>query len=128
MEFLSPMIWFPLMLLGTEKLLKENKKAILIFSIWYAAMCGFYFLYMTSVVWAVYSLIRAIMTAEKDRKKAFALCLSGTACYLLAIGLAAPIFFPAVYAFLQSAREASHPLQQIRYEGRISAQTKSDRT
>ena len=114
-EFLSPMIWFPLMLLGTERLLREHKKGVLIFSIWYGAMCGFYFLYMTSIVWAVYSLIRAYEYSQKNWQRFLKLLCCGLICYIIALCLAAPFFLPSVYAFLKSARGSSHPLAQLLY-------------
>lgn len=112
-EFLSPMIWFPLMLLGTERLLRENKKGTLVFAIWFGAMCGFYFLYITSLGWAIYSLVRAYEYSRSDLLRLCRLLLLGLICYITALCLAAPFFLPSVYAFLRSSRGSSHPIAQL---------------
>ncbi|MCR4654906.1 MAG: YfhO family protein [Lachnospiraceae bacterium] len=61
-EFLSVLFYFPLMLAGAERLLnrrKSFKNALLfIFSVFYGALCGFYFLYMASLALLVYCVTR----------------------------------------------------------------------
>ncbi len=61
-EFLSVLFYFPLMLTGAESLFHRGirfKNALLfIFSVFYGALCGFYFLYMATLALFVYCLVR----------------------------------------------------------------------
>ncbi len=107
-EWLSALILLPLMLAQAE--LYINKKGNpLIFSlvICYGALCGFYYLYMTSLALAVYCTIRIIAIDGKfDIKHLFKTCITLFGWYLLGLGLAAPILFQALAAFLSSERNS----------------------
>ena len=49
-----------IMLLGCEKIYREKKTLLFTFSVAYAALCNFYFLYMTSLFLLVYCIIRCV--------------------------------------------------------------------
>lgn len=102
-EWLSVLFYFPLVLAGVESILKDKKNIwLFILSVWYAGMCGFYFLYMTSLVLALYCAVRVI--AVYGVKQVIAKCLYLFGGYLLGIGIACPILFPTVRGFLNSER------------------------
>ena len=102
--WMSTLIYFPLMLAGVEQIIRNRKKYVVLgLSICYGALCGFYFLYMCSLVLIVYCIVR-LLFVRKNIKKAFLDCLFCAGVYLAGIILASPIFIPSVRAFLGSDR------------------------
>ena len=103
--FLSPMIYFPLMLAGCEDKFRKRKSKIMMLSVAYASLCNFYFLYMTSLFLAVYCTMRLLFIyGLKDIKiiaKTIVQCLYR---YILGVLLAAPVLIPSIMAFLSSNR------------------------
>ena len=53
-QFLMPMVTFPIIVLGLEKLLRENRPNILILSIWVSSMANFILFFMEAVLLVVY--------------------------------------------------------------------------
>lgn len=103
--FINPMIQLPLLLIGIDLIMKKKKKSVFIFSVFYSALCGFYFLYMMTIVLGFYALVKFSEYYPSKRIHHFFLMIRQIAgSYLLGIGLAAPLFFPAVYGFLSSSR------------------------
>lgn len=104
-HFINPMISLPLLIVGTDKILKKEKPYLFILAMCYAALCGFYHLYMMTIILAVYALVRFFDLHKENRPKEF-LTISGggMSAYLLGIGLAAVIFLPAVAEFLNAGR------------------------
>jgi len=103
--FIEPMIQLPLLLIGIDLIIKRKKPFVFIAVVFYSALCGFYFLYMMTIMAGVYALIRFFDVYKEKRLKEFAAMakrIMGT--YLLGIGLGAPIFIPAVIGYLTSAR------------------------
>ncbi len=58
--FLVPMVWLPLMLLGAEKFIRENKPVLFVLAVFAAALSNFYFFYMLAVFTAGYCVLRLI--------------------------------------------------------------------
>ncbi len=113
-EWLSALILLPLMLAQAELYINKKVNPV-IFSlvICYGALCGFYYLYMTSLALAVYCIIRVIAIDGKfDIKHLFKTCIRLFGWYLVGLGLAAPILFQALAAFLSSERN-SHALSVV---------------
>lgn len=103
MEWLSVLFYFPLILTGVESILKDSKNVwLFVLSVFYAGLCGFYFLYMTSLILAMYCIVR--ITATYGIKHVVSKTLYLLGWYLVGIGIACPIVFPAVDAFLHSER------------------------
>ena len=109
-EWASVLIYFPLMLLGVEKLFRPGGKPYaLVFAVAYGALCGFYFLYMCSLALGLYCAVRLIaLYGVKNRKVIVQRCIHCLLWYCLGIFLAAPFLFPALQAFLGSERSGSN--------------------
>lgn len=104
-QFLSPMMYLPLVLLGCEKILHENKTTMFTVSVAYAALCNFYFLYMTSLFLIIYFIVRSIsIYGIRGIRKILNKVIICIASYLLGIMLAAPILFSSIDSFLNSYR------------------------
>lgn len=107
-EWLSALILLPLMLAETERYINKKGNPIL-FSlvVCYGALCGFYYLYMTSLTLGVYCVVRIIaIDGRVDIKKIIGTGFRLLGWYLLGLGLAAPILFQALDAFLSSERNS----------------------
>ena len=107
-EWLSALILLPLMLAEAERYINKKGNPIL-FSlvVCYGALCGFYYLYMTSLALGVYCVVRIIaIDGRVDIKKIIGTGFRLLGWYLLGLGLAAPILFQALDAFLSSERNS----------------------
>lgn len=104
--WLSVLIYFPLLLLGTERIFKKNRPSlVLILGVAYGGACGFYYLYMASLCLGLYWIVRLFFIyGIKKLKK---MLISGwylTGSYILGLCLVAPLFIPAVSAYFNSER------------------------
>lgn len=106
--FLNPMIQLPLLLVGIDMVIRGKRPFVFILSVFYAAVCGFYFLYIMTVLLGIYTLIRFWACYGQRRVRAF-FCMVGRiiGTYALGIGLGGVIFFPAVIGFLTSSRSSA---------------------
>lgn len=108
-EWLSVLIYFPLMLLGTERILKKNYHSLmLVIAVAYGGLCGFYYLYMSSLCLGIYWIVRLI--AFNGMKNVRNLMINGlhlVKSYVLGLFLAAPVFLPAISAYFNSERSVS---------------------
>ena len=103
--FLNALILLPLMFIGVEKLIKEDKKIFLTFIIFISAISNYYFLYILTVLSVIYGIVTYIFDVkEKTVKGFFILLLKAAICYIIGILMSAIIFLPSVLAFLNSAR------------------------
>lgn len=117
--FLNPMIYLPLLLIGLEEMLRKKKPYALIGMAFLCTISNFYFLFMLSVIAAVYVTIRYYMTyAKHDRHKLLGFLIVGLRIggnYLLGMLMASVIFLPVVYAFLQNGRMGSKPEPMVSF-------------
>lgn len=106
--FLNPMIYFPLLCLGIEKIYKKEKPYVFIITVCVAAMSNYYFLYMLTIFSVIYAWIRFYKYIKEERIKNFFLTiLKFGAYYLLGICMAAVILIPSVIGFLGNGRYGS---------------------
>lgn len=106
--FANPMVYFPLLLLGVEKIRKEQKPAIFIIMTAVSAASNFYFFYMLALLVVCYVLLEAVIPWEKGKWKEKAVTVWKTAGYFLAgILLSGVLFLPVVLFFLSSMRMES---------------------
>lgn len=110
-EWLSVLIFFPMILLGIEKMMRQKKFSLFIVSVMFAALCGFYFLFMVSVVLALYFPIR-LLFKRLSLKYLVANVGKGICAYILGILLAAPFFLPTLQSYFLSERN-SEPMSNI---------------
>lgn len=117
--FLNPIIYLPLLLLGLEKILQKKKPILFIMTTFLTAISNFYFFYMLTIIAVFYFIIRYIYLNKYLKERLFKeFILSGLKTggyYLLGLGMAAFIFLPVVYAFLQISRLESNPQMLIGY-------------
>lgn len=97
--------YLPLVLWGAEKILRGENPLLLALSIFFLALSGFYFLFITSVILAFYILIRVWQQGRKPYGKELVLqILRQLAAYLSGLGMACVLFLPSVLGYLHSNR------------------------
>lgn len=107
--FINAIILFPLMMIGTEKIILENKSVFYTIVIAITFIANFYFAYMIAFIIAIYGLILTIYTYKSQGIKKIAQVLFKVLFYsILGIMMSAVILFPTAIEFLNSERTASN--------------------
>ena len=103
--FINPMIYFPLLCLGIEKIYQRERPYVFIFAVCVSAMSNYYFLYMLTIFAVIYAWIRFYKYSEENKIKTFFLTiLKFGMYYTLGIAMAAGILLPSVIGFLGNGR------------------------
>ena len=103
--FINPMIYFPLLCLGIEKIYQRERAYVFIFAVCVSAMSNYYFLYMLTIFAVIYAWIRFYKYSEENKIKTFFLTiLKFGMYYTLGIAMAAVILLPSVIGFLGNGR------------------------
>lgn len=105
--FLNAMVYLPLVLLGTERVISQRKPGLFVGAIAISALSNFYFFYMIFLLLALYIVWRLATINGRDIKASlrdFAMLLvSGT----IGVLIACVIFLPSALAVLSDTRAAS---------------------
>lgn len=103
--FILPLIWYPLLCLGVEKILKKESGLLCSIVVAISAIANFYFFYKLTILVFIYGVVRYGMLYSfknwKQLTKSFSQCLL---CYLIGLLLSAIIFLPMVAGFLNASR------------------------
>lgn len=103
--FLNGMLYLPLLLAGTEKVLQKKSIRFLSVSVALAFMSNYYFMYMNTILCGIYLCVRLFgHYREYGIRKILLLILKMAAAWIWGICLGAVIILPSVYAFLHNAR------------------------
>lgn len=110
--FFCGIMYLPLLIAGVEKVIRDKKIGTLVIVVALSFSSNYYFMYMNTIIAAVYFFIRQIGTYRSDGVKKFFLRVGKIVLsYIWGIGLSAVILFPAVYAFLSNARTGAELAQ-----------------
>ena len=105
--FINPMIYLPLVYLGVEKILNDERPYLFIFAVGLSAISSFYFFYMIVILTVIYVVIRLF---AKDFKKVKAFFIHLGKIFLSALigtGFSMIILLPQLFAILGSSRMSS---------------------
>lgn len=103
--FFCGIMYLPLLIAGVEKVIRDKKIGTLVVVVALSFASNYYFMYMNTIMAAIYFFIRQIGTYRIDGiKKIFFRIGKVVLSYIWGIALSAVILFPAVYAFLSNAR------------------------
>lgn len=103
--FLNGMLYLPLLLAGTERLLQKKSIRFLSVSVALAFMSNYYFMYMNTMLCGIYLLVRLFgHYREYGIRKVLRLIVKMAAAWIWGVCLGAVIILPSVYAFLHNAR------------------------
>lgn len=119
--FLMPMVFFPLLCLGVEKILRNESAFLFAGVVFVSAASNFYFLYKLTILIFIYAIFRYIdlYHLEKPFKQFWLYFWKALYSYLVGICMSAVVLLPVIWGFLQSSREpgefasgmALYPLQ-----------------
>ena len=103
--FANAAIWLPLMFLGIDKILKEDKYKLFTFVSAISAVSNYYFLYMITILTFIYAVIKYWTEYKENGMKTFwAKFFKTVLCYLIGILSASILLLPTIYAFLNNSR------------------------
>lgn len=108
--FMHPMIFFPLLCLGVEKIFRKESGVFFSLMVAVSAISNFYFFYMLTWMVFLYAIVRYKIVVQEKGWRAFIKWFSYFAgLYLIGVLIAAAIFLPIVFGFLNASRSASVP-------------------
>ena len=103
--FVNPIIMLPLVFIGIDKILKEDKYIWFTVTIAILAIMNYYFLYMITILAVIYAVVKYIVEYRENGIKEFRVKLAKTAFqYIIGVMIAGIILLPTIYAFLNSDR------------------------
>ena len=103
--FSTPLIYFPLILWGSELLFEKKTPFVFIMSVAFSLLSNFYFFYMQVIFVVLYVLLRYIPFYGKIRiKEFFGVMLKFASCSVIGMLIAMPVFLPNIISLLQSDR------------------------
>ncbi len=107
--FANALVFFPLILVGVEKILARKRWYLLVGALFVAAASNFYFFYQIAIVAVLYAVVRyvEVMKPGQRLRKLLPEGLRIGSWYALGTVLAAFMLLPLVLAILSSSRESS---------------------
>ena len=102
--FINPMINFPLMILGIEKIIRKERPYLFIASAAVSAASNFYFFYMIVVLAVFYALVRLCILYRNDLKQGILTLLYMGVMAVTGVAAAGLIFLPVLMIFLADSR------------------------
>ena len=112
--FLTPFMYFPLLILGLEKILKNDSPITFVIAVFLGSISWFYFFYIEAVMTALYGFIRAFVLFKTDIKTILKKMFITLGYALLGVMMAAVVLGPIVYAYLGDRRIGiEHPVPAL---------------
>lgn len=106
--FINPCIYFPLLLLGVDKIFKKQKPYLYMIMVGISAISNFYFFYMLAIFMIIYAIFRYFMIFQKLRLKEVLQWFGTFAGYgMIGLFLSGMIFLPTVMTLLGTDRMAA---------------------
>ncbi len=103
--FLNALIMLPLVMLGIDKIYKENKSIVFMFTIALIALMNYYFLYIITILAFIYAIVKYFCEyKEKGKKFLFNKFIKALISYIIGIMIAGVILLPTIYAYENSNR------------------------
>lgn len=114
--FVNVCIYFPLMLLGTDKIFKNEKPIIFILSVFISAMSNFYFFYMEVILEIFYCIYKVVLKySYKDYKLIISYVCKFIIYSIIGVLLSAIIFLPVILVYLSGDRASINYSYLITY-------------
>ncbi len=108
--FIHPMIFFPLLCLGIEKVFRKESGVLFSLMVAISAVSNFYFFYMLTWMIFLYALLRYKSAVQAEGWLTFFKWFAYfVGLYLIGLLISAAIFVPLVHGFLNASRSASLP-------------------
>lgn len=114
--FINPMIYFPLLLMGVDRVLAKKRPYLLIVTVGIATVSNFYFLYMLGILTVIYVVGKLISLYRHAWKQAWKPLLQLIGCAILGIALGAGILLPVLRVFLSDSRASVETANLLLYD------------
>ena len=103
--FLTPMVYLPLLLLGTEKIFSKEKPTLFIVSVALATLSNFYFSFMLIICVVIYVVVRCFSSSNKKSWQDFMYNLLKFAVFgVVGILISCVILLPIIMVYLNNSR------------------------
>jgi uncharacterized membrane protein YfhO len=104
--FLLPMISFPLLCLGMDRILRGGSNSAFILAVFFSAFSNFYFFYMLTVLVFIFAITRYFnLNGIKEWKSIFGYVWRALYSYTIGVLMAGILLAPVVWGFLHSSRQ-----------------------
>lgn len=115
--FLTPMITFPMLILGVERILEGRYRKAYLFPITVAvaAACNFYFFFFQVILTIVYFVVRAVDRYGKDLKAIVMAGLRTLIPAMIGVLISGLVFVPIVCVFLSDTRFTTDHIWYLLY-------------
>lgn len=104
--FADAYLWLPFLVLGVEKIFRENRSGWFLFAVAVSMIDNFYFAYINFLLTAIYILVRLFVPLSQNEAPRWAAIRKFIIGGFIGAGISAVAFIPAVYAFLNNHRPA----------------------
>lgn len=117
--FINPMIYFPLLLLGVEKIINRENPVLLMITVAISACSNFYFFYMLVILTVLYALMRLVFIygIREIKKIAFQVFRIGISA-VVGLGMGMVLFLPVVLVVFQDSRFGDFNLTKLFYSSK----------
>ncbi|MBO4483830.1 MAG: YfhO family protein [Lachnospiraceae bacterium] len=102
--FLNPLIYFPLLVVGVEKVIRKDKPNVFVGTVMIAALSNFYFFYVLALMTGIYTAVRVLYLWRVEKVKLWSTALRLLSWALLGAALAAVTLIPMCRTFLTNGR------------------------
>ena len=112
--FISASVYFPLIILGIEKILNDDSKLLFVLAVMLSATSNIYFFFINVVSTIIYVVVR-LLFSENDIKNKIKYFVDITLYSLLGVSMACIIFLPVLKTMLFNARLESKVVIDLFY-------------
>ena len=105
--FINPLIYFPLMILGIENIIRKRSPYLFIIIAAISAASNFYFFYMIALLAVLYTIIRLGFLYKGQVKEGVTILLKMGGMAVLGVCIAAVSVLPAIMCYLGDSRMSS---------------------
>lgn len=118
--FIDPLIYFPMIVVGVEKIRKKETPLIFALGVFIAAASNFYFFYMTVIFTVLFVILRLVFVRKEMNFKDGALFILKLGVFsVMGVAMAGVVFLPVLLQFFNDPRASSdvsyHMLYDLRY-------------
>ncbi|MBT2569657.1 YfhO family protein [Planococcus sp. ISL-110] len=104
--FADAYLWLPLLVLGVEKVFRENRAGWFLFAVALSMIDNFYFAYANFLLMTLYILVRLFIPLTENETQRWSALRKFLVSGFIGAGISAVVFIPAVYAFFNNHRPA----------------------
>lgn len=114
--FINPMIYFPIIIVGVDKILKKKSPIVYILGVFLSAISNFYFFYMIVIFTVLYVAVKLFVSRKELTLKDFLISLLKFGGYaVFAVVMAGAILLPVIIQALGDPRGSAGVQSELLY-------------